>query len=253
MEYTINKLAQIAGVSTRTLRYYDQIGLLQPRRVSSNGYRIYGAPEVDRLQQIMFYRELGVPLEEIGKILSADDFDNERALEAHRTALNERREQLDKLIATVELTIEAKKGRVAMSDAAKFEGFKRQLVEENERTFGAEVRERYGEESVETSNASLMGLSAERYAELTALEARVKETLAAAVATGDAASAQAQEAAALHGQWLGFMWGNYSAEAHVGVTQLYLEDERFAAYYDAVAPGATQFLHDAVAIHAADR
>lgn len=251
MEYTINKLAQIAGVSTRTLRYYDQIGLLRSRRISSNGYRIYGGQEVDRLQQILFYRELGVPLEEIRTLLRADDFDNVRALEAHRAALIERREQLDKLIATVEKTIGARKGEVAMSDAAKFEGFKRQLVEENEASFGAEVRELYGEEAVEKSNSALMGLSEERYAELSALEARVKEALAEAVATGDPAGATAQKAAALHGEWLTFMWGNYSPGAHLGVTQLYLEDERFAAYYDAVTSGATQFLHDAVAIYVA--
>ncbi len=75
MKYTINKLAKLAGVSTRTLRYYDEIGLLRPARMSSNGYRVYGQKEVDRLQQILFYRELGVPLEEIKKILSSKEFD----------------------------------------------------------------------------------------------------------------------------------------------------------------------------------
>lgn len=253
MEYTINKLAQMAGVSTRTLRFYDETGLLTPRRISSNGYRIYGAQEVDRLQQILFYRELGIALDEIGKILAAGDFDNVRALEEHRAALHKRREQLDRLIANVELSIEAQKGRVAMSDAAKFEGFKQQLVDENERKYGAEVRERYGEETVQKSNDVFMGMSAERYAELTALGERANAALKQAVATGDAASAQAQEAAALHGQWLGFVWGNYSAEAHVGVTQMYLDDERFKAYYEAITPGATEFLRDAVAIYAAGK
>ena len=70
MEYTINKLAKVAGVTTRTLRFYDEIGLLAPARISSNGYRIYGKKEIDRLQYILFYRELGVSLEEIKNILN---------------------------------------------------------------------------------------------------------------------------------------------------------------------------------------
>lgn len=87
MEYTVNKLAKLAGISTRTLRYYDEIGLLSPVRMSSNGYRIYGKIEVDRLQQILFYRELGVPLDEIKKIISTKDFDGVTALQSHLTAL----------------------------------------------------------------------------------------------------------------------------------------------------------------------
>jgi len=83
MEYTINKLAKMAGVSTRTLRFYDECGLLPPRRISSNGYRVYGQPEIDRLQQILFYRELGVELAEIGRILSEKDFDGRAALQDH--------------------------------------------------------------------------------------------------------------------------------------------------------------------------
>ena len=80
MEYTIKKLAGLSGVSTRTLRYYDEIGLLKPARVASNGYRIYGQAQVDLLQQILFYRALEVPLEEIRRMLSDSSFDRRRAL-----------------------------------------------------------------------------------------------------------------------------------------------------------------------------
>jgi DNA-binding transcriptional MerR regulator len=128
MEYSVNKLAVLAGVSTRTLRYYDQIGLLTPKRISSNGYRIYGREEVDKLQQILFFRELGIPLEEIKNILSDENFDSRRALEEHLKALELRREQLDKLIMNVSKTIKAMKGELAMSDKEKFEGFKQSLL-----------------------------------------------------------------------------------------------------------------------------
>ena len=84
MEYTILKLAKMAGVSTRTLRYYDEVGILQPARINSSGYRIYGSKEVDRLQQILFYRELDFSIDKIKEILDSTDFDELRALTTHR-------------------------------------------------------------------------------------------------------------------------------------------------------------------------
>ena len=89
MEYTVQKLAQLAGVSSRTLRYYDEIGLLKPARINSSGYRIYGSAEIDKLQQILFYRELGVELEKIKKIIHSSSFDSLKALQEHRTKLME--------------------------------------------------------------------------------------------------------------------------------------------------------------------
>jgi len=83
MAYSINKLANLAGVSNRTLRYYDEIKLLSPGRITSNGYRIYGRREVDRLQQIMFFRELGVPLEGIKHILESEEHDGVETQEGH--------------------------------------------------------------------------------------------------------------------------------------------------------------------------
>ncbi len=106
IEYAINQLAQISGVTTRTLRYYEQIGLLIPARISSNNYRIYGQKEVDALQQILFYRELGVPLEEIKSLLTAPDYDRKIALQSHLAALTEKRERLDLLIQNVGKTID---------------------------------------------------------------------------------------------------------------------------------------------------
>ena len=87
MEYSINKLAKLSGVSTRTLRYYDEIGLLSPKRISSNGYRVYGQKEVDLLQQILFYRELGVPLDKIKNIIWSKGYDCISALQGHLSAL----------------------------------------------------------------------------------------------------------------------------------------------------------------------
>lgn len=249
MEYTVQKLANLAGISTRTLRYYDEIGILKPARINSAGYRIYGPKEVDRLQQILFYRELGVNLESIKNIVSDPNFDPKVALKEHREKLLVKREQLDKLIANVEKTIALSEGRIIMSDKEKFEGFKQKMIEENERKYGKEIREKYGDEQVNKSNQIFKNMTKEQYEEVERLNKELMETLKMAREKGDPAGELAQKAADLHRQWLSFFWGSYSKEAHAGVAQMYVNDERFTAYYDKEQPGTARFLRDAVLIY----
>ncbi len=249
MEYTINKLAKLAGISTRTLRYYDEVELLTPARISSNDYRIYGAKEVEKLQQILFYRELGMPLDEIKQIISAKEFDNMKALESHLSALRDKRLQLDTLIANVERTMKAAKGETTMSDKEKFEGFKQKMVDDNERQYGKEIREKYGDEAIERSNAKVKGMTEAQYAEIEQLSAELNKTLKAAFEQGDPASELAQKACELHKKWLCYYWDTYSKEAHIGLTQMYVDDPRFTAYYDKIAVGCAVFLRDAMLIY----
>ena len=248
MEYTVQKLGRLAGVSTRTLRYYDEIGILKPARISSSGYRIYGSKEVDRLQQILFYRELGVNLEHIKELVLAPDFNAAEALAAHHAQLLAKRQQLDVLIANVEKTIAVTEGRITMSDKEKFEGFKRTLIEDNEKKYGKEVREQYGDDIVNQANSKLQNMTKEQHEELTALTEGVLATLAEAYKTGDPASELAQKTAELHKRWLSYSWPQYSKEAHAGLAQMYVDDERFRAYYDKNQPGLAEFLRDAIVI-----
>ncbi|MFD2613877.1 MerR family transcriptional regulator [Paenibacillus gansuensis] len=250
MEYTVQKLGQLAGISTRTLRYYDELGILKPARINTSGYRIYGQAEVNRLQQILFYRELGVSLEQIKAIVTDPDFDGAHALKEHREKLLDRRAQLDLLIRNVEKTIAQTEGRMSnMSDKEKFEGFKQKLIDDNEAKYGKEVREKYGDDTVNKSNAKVKGMTEEQHEQLTRLTEEVTDTLAAAFQTGDPAGELAQKAADLHKQWLTFYWDSYSKEAHAGLAQMYVDDERFTAYYDAKQPGTAAFLRDAVYIY----
>ncbi|HHW46855.1 MAG TPA: MerR family transcriptional regulator [Clostridiales bacterium] len=249
MEYTINKLAKLAGVSTRTLRYYDEIGLLTPVRTASNGYRIYGPKEVDRLQQILFYRELGVPVKEIKNILLSEDFDEQAALQSHLSALIAKRKQLDLIIANVEKTLRAKKGAISMNDQEKFQGFVKKLVEDNERQYVREARERYGVEAVDRANAKLLGMSVRQYEDLEKLTNELNQTLKAACEQGDPSSELAQKACELHKKWLCYFWSDYSKEAHIGLAQMYVEDPRFTEYYDKIAKGCAKFLRDALLIY----
>ncbi|MCQ6280466.1 MerR family transcriptional regulator [Bacillus sp. EB600] len=248
MEYTVQKLAKLAGVSTRTLRYYDEIGILKPARMNSSGYRIYGQEEVDRLQQILFYRELGVSLDHIKDIIMNPSFNGEAALREHREKLLEKRAQLDLLIANVEKTIAFTEGRMNMSNQEKFDGFKKKMIADNEQKFGKEAREKYGSETVDKSNAKLMNMTEKEYNEVKELEMQVRETLAQAFATSDPAGKLAQKAAELHKQWLTFYWSEYSKEAHAGLAEMYVADERFKSYYDKDQPGTAEFLRDAIRI-----
>ena len=249
MEYSINKLAKLAGVSTRTLRYYDEIELLSPKRISSNDYRVYGQKEDDLLQQILFFRELGVPLEEIKKFIWSKDYDGIASLQSHLSALREKKEQIELLIFNVEKTIAASKGEIIMSDKEKFEGFKRKLLEDNEKLYGKEIREKYGEDIVNASNAKMMAFTPEQYEKIQILSLEINESLKAAFTQGDPSSELAQRVCAMHKEWLGYFWNHYSAEAHLGLVQTYVDDPRFRKYYDSIEIGCAQFLHDAMQIY----
>lgn len=249
MEYLVQKLGRMAGISTRTLRYYDEIGILKPARVNSSGYRIYGQSEVDRLQQILFYRELGVSLESIRDIINSPAFDGAKALKEHRGKLLVRREQLDVLIANVDKTLAMTEGRMTMTNKEKFEGFKQKMTEDNETKYGKEIRAKYGDKQVDKSNDKLKGMTEEQYAEVEELRGAIMATLAEAFATGDPAGELAQKAADLHRQWLNFYWNGYTKEAHAGLAQMYVDDERFTTYYDDKQPGRAAFFRDAVYIY----
>lgn len=246
MEYTVGALASLAGVSTRTLRYYDKLGLLKPETINESGYRLYGEAQVDRLQQILFYRELDVELDTIKRILDAPSFEQGEALEAHLFALSERRDRLNALIETVKKTMAARKGEITMTDNQKFEAFKQNMIDENERKYGAEVRARYGDKAADESNAKISAMTKEQYEDTEALRKAVNEAIREAFASGDPEGELAQKACAMHKEWLMRYWSEYSPEAHMGVAQMYVDDPRFAAYYDAIAPGCAQFLRDAI-------
>lgn len=246
MEYTISQLAKLAGISTRTLRYYDEINLLKPKRINSSGYRIYSQEEVDRLQQILFFRELDVNIETILSIMNDPNFDSIKALEHHLTQLMKKRSRLDNLIESVKKTIAHEKGVIVMNNEEKFKAFKEQLIEENEQQYGKEIREKYGDDIIDKSNNKLRNLSKGDFERFRQLEVEILELLEKAVQTGDPSSPPARELAAKHKEWLTLSWPEYSEEAHRGLAEMYVSDERFKAYYDRKGPGATEFLRDAI-------
>lgn len=235
MEYTVKKLAALAKVSPRTLRYYDEIGLLKPARINSSGYRIYGKHEVDRLQQILFYRALGIELAEIIQILDAPGFDSLAALKTHREQLLLKKKQIDDLINTVTKTIESKEGKTTMEDHEKFKGFIQNKIDENENRYGEEIRKKYGDEAIDRSNAQFKNMSPEKYSEFAGLEEKILDLLKEVTRLGTIDNPEGEELARLHKQWITLAWGRTSPDAHRGLVQMYTEDERFKEYYESKA------------------
>lgn len=247
MEYSIQALSRLSGVTTRTLRWYDQIGLLKPARVAETGYRYYGPVEVDRLRDILYYRALGVELARIKECLDDPSFDRLTALRGHLDALRARQSQLDSLIRSVQDAIRCEERNEMMSDQEKFEAFKTQTMARYEAAYGDEARQTYGDEPVQQAKAALLNLSREQYREWTQLGEDIRRRLDDAVRGGLSPSGEeGREITALHRQWLTLTGVPDDAARHRGIAQLYVTDERFTAYYDRAVPGCARFLRDAV-------
>ncbi|MFS0785815.1 MerR family transcriptional regulator [Shouchella sp. 1P09AA] len=246
MEYTVQQLANLAGVSSRTLRYYDQIGLLKPGRTSSSGYRLYGQREVDCLQHILFYRELDIGLEQIKTLLQDANMNDEDMLVQHRASLKKKRDRLDHLIETLDQTLAAKQGGSKMTNEDKFSAFKQQRVHDNERMYGTEIRHQYGDQIVDEANRKQLQLTEDQYSMMQKIEEDLKKQLQEASVASVITQDHQERIANLHKQWLQYSWPTYSPQAHVGLAQLYIEDERFKSYYDQSAKNGAQLLRDAV-------
>lgn len=242
--YTIGELATMSGATERSLRHYEDLGLLSPAR-GGNGYRRYGEKDVERLQQVLLYRACGMGLSEIRALLESPDYSAEEALEQHLKTLRTRQRELETLVETVEKTIATMKGQETMTNEERFRGIKEQAIEKNESTYGAEARERYGDDAVDAANERMRAMSEKDWNEMRELEQGIIRQLKAAMATGDPAGNAAQELVDLHRRWICGYWGEgrYSAQAHLALGEMYLADERFRDYYDSRAgAGATEFL-----------
>lgn len=245
--YSTGKLSEVSGVSSRTLRYYDEIGLLKPSFINEVGYRYYGDKEIALLQQILFYKERGFDLNTIKEIIYRKDFDLSSALEEHLSSLEEQKIKIDMMIKSVKLSIKSLKGEYNMTDKEKFESFKKNLIDENEKNYGKEIREKYGNNSVDESNRKMLNMSEEDYNLfreleeniLTLVEKCVKENL-------DLDSKEAKELAIMHQKWIKMTWSKYSVEAHKSLARMYTMDERFKEYYDRNIDGCADYLSMAI-------
>ena len=242
--YSVGQLARLSGVSVRTLHHYEEIGLLHPTRLQ-NGYRTYGKDDVERLQQILLYRACGMGLEDIRQVVEDESYDACEAMRVHVQDLMQRRAQLDALIRTAQKTIATMEGNATMTDEERFEGIKKAAVEQNEAVYGAEARQRFGNDAIDSANARMLSMDEETWNDLDRLETAIIDQLVRARDVGDVRSPEARELVAMHARWIELHWGEgaYTVEAHQHLAHGYLADDRFRAYYDGRAgEGATEFL-----------
>lgn len=246
--YTTKELADLAGVSSRTLRYYDQIGLLVPAR-AQNGYRVYDTDDMHRLQHILLLRSCGVPLESIEEALDKSDFDLASMLREHLALLCRQREELDKTITAARIAVAGLEDFEKMDDKERFEQIKKQSVADFEQEYGQEARSLYGDAAIDEANERMLGMSKTAWDAKEELEQRIKDNLIVAMTTGDPTSPESRLVAGMHAQWIKVHWGEkaYSPEAHVTLAEGYLADPRFVEYYDgSCGAGATEFLRDII-------
>jgi MerR family transcriptional regulator, thiopeptide resistance regulator len=247
MAYTVKQLADLAGVSVRTLHYYDALGLLKPRARSANGYRRYGEEDAARLQQIMFFRELGFGLAETGRIISNPEFDVLAALEEHRTLLEQRAARTRALLRTVDKTIRKMKGETGMDIKEYYQGFSDAEAEQ----YRKEARARWGEKTIADSEARVAKMGKEKFAAIQAEGGAIFQAVADNMAKG-AASKEVQALVANWRQWLE-NFAHYSDEAVLGLGRAYSQDERFAKYFARFGQDVPAFLTRAIEYYSAQR
>lgn len=247
MKYLINELAKLASISTRTLRYYDQIGLLHPSITSPASYRYYGVEEVNRLQQIMFLKTLDIPLKNIKEILDQPEFNHLDQLKEHLEKLQLKKKQLNTIISTLAVTIEAIEKNVEMKDKDKFLGFKKTMLKDNDVLYKDEVEQKWGKGVYEQSRKAFEGMSETEYQHFKVLGEKILSELKKAYdAQLDYMSIPMQRVAKLHHEWIQMAWGRYDADAHYQLVEMYVVDERFKAYYDKIQDGLAELLKNAV-------
>lgn len=247
--YTINELAKLAKISNRTLRYYDQIGLLKALRQPNSDYRYYDRAAVDKLQQILFFKSFGFTLAKIKAVMNLPQSERFALLEEQYQALLTQQAQLNEMVQTLSQTLVYYKGGEHMKDSEKFAAFKAKQIEENEQRYGKEIREKYGEQAVNSANDNWSHLTKEQYEKMqaaqTALFANLK--ILSQAEKIDLDSSISKNVFNAHKTWLQIAAPFYNSAYHRGLADLYVADERFAAYYnDHVEADVVDIMHDII-------
>ena len=248
MDWSIQDIARLSGTTSRTLRHYDDIGLLKPSRIGSNGYRHYDENALATLQRILLLRELGLGLPAIAEVL-AGQTRHADALLTHLHWLQKEKERLDRQIGAVEKTITKMEGGERLMAEEMFDGF-------DHTQYKVEVEERWGTEAYAKSDAWWRSQTAEQKASWKAVAQKLGEDwLAAAQAGTDPASGEAQALAQRQFDWLRSIPGTPGGgttgptkEYFTGLGELYVADPRFGANYGGQA--GAEFVRDAMAVYA---
>lgn len=248
--FSIGELAELAGVTVRTLHHYDRIGLVQPGVRTAAGYRSYTDEDAERLAQVLGYRELGFALGAIQDILDDPGADPIDHLRRQRVLLTERIERLRRIVTTIDTTLEAQKmGTTGLTPAEKLEVFGDFDPDE----YAEEVEQRWGEtDGYKQSAARTKNYTKADWAEIKGESEAIMNAFAAALAAGlPADSTEAMDAAEAAREQINRRYYDLTPEVHCHLGDMYIADERFKANYEKVAIGMAQYVRDAIHANAA--
>jgi DNA-binding transcriptional MerR regulator len=245
--FTVKQLSKMAGITPRTLHYYDEIGLLKPSQVGDNGYRYYGEEALLRLQQIMFYRELDLTLDAIKEIMGRRDFDVSSALVSHKEELRKRIARLERLVNTVDLTLNHLEGKKEMSKKQLFEAFS----EEQQAEYEKEAMQMYDPAIVKASNQKWNQYTVEEKQRIGDEGNAVYEVILQAIAKG-ATSPKAQAGIERWRRHIEAFWTPDDKQL-MGLADLYNDDPRFKANFDKIDPRLAEFMRAAVKVYISQR
>ena len=236
-KFSVNQLAKLAGVSVRTLHHYDEIGLLKPAIRTEAKYRYYNREDLFRLQQIMFYKELDIPLAQIGEILDSENFNIHDALVQHKKELQKRKKHVSELISTIDNTIKQLKN-TTMNYEDIYKGFTPEQAEAYEK----EAKERWGSDKVAESKQRVIKMTKSEWEKVQKESIDINIELAKLMHL----SPQDEKVQALikrHFNWIGNFY-TVTPEIYRGLANMYIADERFKANYDKYAEGLAEFLSE---------
>ncbi|KEJ00328.1 MerR family transcriptional regulator [Clostridium botulinum A2B7 92] len=249
MHYKIKEVADMAGISVRMLHHYDKIGLLDPESVSAAGYRLYSDENLDRLQQILFFKELNFPLQEIKIILDSPNFDKKEALKVHRQLLLEKKIRLEKIIQSVDKTISSMEGEFKMDKKETLNVFSMIEIEEHQKKYSEEVKEKYGNTSAyKESNKKTSKYTKEDWSNIMKGWDEIFKKLANLM-DKNPDDEEVQESVHQLREHISKNFYDCTPEIFRGLGELYVNDERFTANIDKYKTGLSKFVKEAINVY----
>ena len=248
MSYTVGQVANLAGISVRTLHHYHQIGLLVPSGYSRTGYRRYSAEDLERLQRVLFYRELGFPLEQIVVLLDDPAVDAQEHLRRQHDLLIKRIERLYEMVTAVERAMEAEKVGINLTPEERFAVF----GEHDPAQYADEAKQRWGEtDAYRQSMQRTSRYTKEDWLKIKQEQGDLQQRLVAAFQAGTTPDSEpAMDLAEEHRQQISRWFYDCGYDIHRGLAEMYLADPRFTKNYEDLAPGLAQWVHDAIVANA---
>jgi MerR family transcriptional regulator, thiopeptide resistance regulator len=247
--YTVGAVARLAGISVRSLHHYDQIGLLAPSGRSPGGYRIYSLGDLKRLQQVLFYRALGFPLDEIARILADPGQDAHAHLRRQHRLLREQITRRQDMLAAIEKELEAGQMGIALTPEEQLEIFGTTKVTGE---WADEAQQRWGDSQAwAASQRRAAAYTKQDWLDIEAEASAINREYAAAMAAGiPADDPRATGLAERHRQHISRWFYDCTPDMHRGLAEMYLSDERFTQTYDDMTPGLARYVHDAMLANA---